>query len=386
MGVTGSTFTIIDTVAAGTGDSNHIIADQKYYRNGNQYIGSLLSLATQNLVVYDTVSHENYMSFTPSTEEGVNTYFRIPANTYTHESLYFDITDLKPANIKTGAAILGVEGTANIYEKYAMPSSISIGTTSPLVVDGEETNTLFTKERVLLNDIIFKPVSQDYANDIVYQKSIGGRMGTFSRATSAFSFVEEIKDLTTGAIVIEEKEGADGLSYEASKSNDIALDKYAFINGRLCRGTNPSLASYDAYPGPYEIILGAELPSTIETDHKIAQENFTFTLDSDIIKPDNIKYGVNILGVEGNFTKQDSNPIASQDVLINKIGYVNGETIIGAMPNRGLQSYDSKLSLQVDVAGYYEGITIDPIKFSGKNGTYIYADNESLISSIIRKG
>lgn len=56
------------------------------------------------------------------------------------------------------------------------------------------------------------------------------------------------------------------------------------------------------------------------------------TAEQNKIISSNIKYGQNILGVAGNFTKEDTKPIAAESVLFGKKGFVNGEEIIGSIP------------------------------------------------------
>ena len=53
----------------------------------------------------------------------------------------------------------------------------------------------------------------------------------------------------------------------------------------------------------------------------------------------------------------DANAIAN-DIVINKIAYVNGEKIVGTMPNNGELNYTPSVEEQTIPAGYTSGGTI----------------------------
>lgn len=60
----------------------------------------------------------------------------------------------------------------------------------------------------------------------------------------------------------------------------------------------------------------------------------TIVGDADLVAA-NIVTGKNIFNVAGTFSKESTNPIAAENVLKDKIGFVNGTKVTGTMPNNG---------------------------------------------------
>lgn len=279
LGVKGSNSAIVNTVNAMPGDNNHIISGQKYWRNGIEYNGSLLELTLTDVIQNDLI--EPITNTITAPEISGNSAIIIPANTYTHSNINFDITNLKAENIKNGIDIMGIIGNADIVDLYEGPTTFSIGTTSPILIEDEdgnftiETDSIGLKDKRLDDSLLFLPVADAYANDIVDGKSIGGLTGTFSKRSNDFiSYVAEEYDEEGNVKEVETIIEANGSVIKHSESNDIALDKYAFIAGRLVRGTNTSLVDQEEYTDDYLIELNDTTPpELLETKDKLLTDN-----------------------------------------------------------------------------------------------------------------
>ena len=93
LGVKGSNSAIVNTVNATPGNNNHIINGQKYWRNGIEYNGILQELTSTDIIQNDLINPITNTITSPVISG--NSAIIIPANTYTHSNINFDITNLK---------------------------------------------------------------------------------------------------------------------------------------------------------------------------------------------------------------------------------------------------------------------------------------------------
>lgn len=87
----------------------------------------------------------------------------------------------------------------------------------------------------------------------------------------------------------------------------------------------------------------------------------TSNIDEEI-KPENIKVGINILGVEGGYKGIDTSDatVNPNQILEGQTAYVNGQKIEGTMPNNGELTFVPSDEQQVIPSGYTEGGYINP--------------------------
>ena len=89
------------------------------------------------------------------------------------------------------------------------------------------------------------------------------------------------------------------------------------------------------------------------------------------IAAENIKDGVTILGTNGTFSKEETDPITAPYVFHGLVGFVNGEKVIGTMPEYN----GEKELLFVDTKLVNDTIIVPQnVKFPSSNSTYLYFD------------
>ena len=117
--------------------------------------------------------------------------------------------------------------------------------------------------------------------------------------------------------------------YNGATSDKVLSGNYTYDqNHNVVQGTMPNKGDLTVTPSLSDQNFGEGYYSSITVNE------VTSAIDSDI-KPENIKDGVNILGVVGTLetgldTSSD-NPITASDVALGKEGFVNGEKIIGTV-------------------------------------------------------
>ena len=109
---------------------------------------------------------------------------------------------------------------------------------------------------------------------------------------------------------------------------DIQSGKTAYVNGNRITGTMPNRGSVsktiDTVNEVYSVPNGYhDGTGTVQID----------SAEREKIISANIKSGINILGVAGNFT-DDANAVSSE-LLTGKTAYVNSQKLIGSMPDNG---------------------------------------------------
>lgn len=168
------------------------------------------------------------------------------------------------------------------------------------------------------------------------------------------------------------EEGIDTSDADAVPEN-LLFDKTAYVNGKKITGIManngevtviPSTNRQEKEKGYYETL-------TVEAVTNEIDEN---------IKPENIKKGINILGIEGNVQEgidtSDATALA-EDILNSKTAYVNGEKITGIMTDNGEVVIEPSIIQQTKDEGYYKNIIVNPVT---------NAIDENIVSSNIKKG
>jgi len=106
-------------------------------------------------------------------------------------------------------------------------------------------------------------------------------------------------------------------------------------------------------------------------------EAIKYEKDEKII-PENIKKGIRMLGIEGNFTS-DAN-ITEQEIISGKIAYAQGQRIEGTMPNNGILNYNPSDLEQNIPQGYVESGIVEAANITK---LYEYACCLDIVNSIL---
>jgi hypothetical protein len=294
-------------------------------------------------------------------DDSKQTYLTIPANTYSHNELKFNISGIKAGNIKKGINIFGIDGDAEIYDRYTGDYNIILNT--------EAFTSLPTKEKAVLEDFTFELGSAFNKNNIRMGKTLLGVNGEFTQQDGLLPYVSY--DSTAPLL---EGTYEDGSTYQYRESSHIADGHYAFIDGELIKGTNAAFV--DAYTGPTNIVLNDVMPDALQTANKVVTDDITFTPGAVLI-PENIRVGTTILGVPGSFTEYSgSTPITPESIPMNYVGYINGEQVVGEAP-----TYDS-IKLPATLSGYdlkngfYKDVQIEPLRLNAFNNVFA-ADSDA---------
>ena len=168
------------------------------------------------------------------------------------------------------------------------------------------------------------------------------------------------------AAIPEEFSSKDSNTTDATaEASEILTGKSAYVNKQKIIGSMPDNGAIHG-----EITSLSENYSVAKGYHN---GEGTVNIKSDTLISENIKSGVNILGVQGTFT---SDAIASsQDILETKTAYVNADKIVGSMPNRGaVQGFISNVSENFSIsAGYHNGLGI--VAISSEEQVKIISEN-----------
>ncbi len=106
------------------------------------------------------------------------------------------------------------------------------------------------------------------------------------------------------------------------------------------------------------------MTSLEENLNKILEEKETKLL------PENIKKGINILGIEGEDTNsniQSENPAINDDIMLGKEAYVNDTKLVGTMADNGQLNFKPSEGEQMIPEGYTSGGTIEAVDITTLN-------------------
>lgn len=163
------------------------------------------------------------------------------------------------------------------------------------------------------------------------------------------------KPLSVDFVGVDTKDGT-------ATSDKIISGYTAYVNDNKITGSIPNVGSYQG-----DIYLKDFNHTIPEGYHDGTGKVSIAQTEQNKIKAENIKFGVNILGQEGNFTA-DGTAIAS-DILKDKIAYVNGEKIVGTHSDiEGVSEEDEKLIISGNT-------TADTIEVQDGKRVEIYNEN-----------
>ena len=163
--------------------------------------------------------------------------------------------------------------------------------------------------------------------------------------------------------------------YNGATSDKVLSGNYTYDqNHNVVQGTMPNKGNLTVTPSSSDQNFGEGYYSSITVNE------VTSAVDSDI-KPENIKDGVNILGVVGTLQEglDTSDATATADDIVEgKIAYVNGQKIIGGLSEL---APDKELS-EVSIANNVENQKIRIVSYFG-NGQTMFVNPQFLATSII---
>lgn len=129
-------------------------------------------------------------------------------------------------------------------------------------------------------------------------------------------------------------------------AGDVLSGKTAWVGGSKITGTITSKAAATYTPGT--------TAQTIAAGQYLSGAQ-TIAGDTDLVAG-NIVKGKEIFGVTGTFSTEATNPITAADILVGKIGFVNGSKVTGTMANNGAVSQALNCGGSYTIpAGYHNG-------------------------------
>lgn len=163
--------------------------------------------------------------------------------------------------------------------------------------------------------------------------------------------------------------------------DNVLLNKIGYAKGQKIEGNIPSLSGNTYMPTTTDIVIPEK--NYLEGDQIIKG-------DPDLLS-ENIRYNKNIFDTNGTFT-EDGN-ITSDDVLSDKIGYAQGEKVVGNIPkyNLGDVVLDEEHAEQLIEKGYHEQSNIriqiqEKYAHPGTNELIIEPDDDHVLSRVFVDG
>lgn len=166
-----------------------------------------------------------------------------------------------------------------------------------------------------------------------------------------------------------------------TKNIKVKIKLTGSITGKLNGSTivvEPELENLEVTPSTEEQVFKSKKYGFDE----VKVNGITAEIDKDI-KPENIKAGVNILGVNGGYEGIDTSDATalSEDILQDKTAYVNNEKITGTM-----QEYDGSYTGNGEIGNEWEAIFASSIDGSlGANVTKLPSGITSIGTNAFRE-
>lgn len=182
------------------------------------------------------------------------------------------------------------------------------------------------------------PTISDQLTALIVQKNnlvdnLNTKGVTASRSEKLNTLVPKVLQINSGS-------GLD-TSDATATSNDILLDKTAYVKGSKVTGSIKSKATATYVPSTEDQIISSG---------QYLSGNQTIKGDENLLD-ENIKTGVTLFEKVGTFTSDAT--ATSSDVLLDKTAYVNGEKVTGIIPSKGKQTFTPSTENQIISSGQY---------------------------------
>ena len=182
------------------------------------------------------------------------------------------------------------------------------------------------------------PTISDQLTALIVQKNnlvdnLNSKGVTATRSEKLNTLVPKVLQINSGG-------GLDTSDANAT-SNDILLDKTAYVKGSKVTGSIKSKATATYVPSTEDQIISSG---------QYLSGNQTIKGDENLLD-ENIKTGITLFEKVGTFTSDAT--AASSDILLNKTAYVNGEKITGIIPSKDKQTFTPSTEDQIISSGQY---------------------------------
>lgn len=198
-------------------------------------------------------------------------------------------------------------------------ANIESGIDTTLGQEGAEPGDIVSGKRAYVNGLLVEGILSPNANDIKVGATIAGVTGNFTQVDSS----------------------------TAAAANNIELNKIAYVNGAQVKGSLPNNVTTLTFNSATNNTSSSAIAVQSKHSSKFicnANTNMTTSVPyANIVSAigltgSQIVTGKNVLGVPGTFSAEASKPIASDKVLKDYIGYVNGAQVKGDIGNAVLKT------------------------------------------------
>lgn len=182
------------------------------------------------------------------------------------------------------------------------------------------------------------PTISDQLTALIVQKNnlvdnLNSKGVTATRSEKLNTLVPKVLQINSG--------GGLDTSDATATSNDILLDKTAYVKGSKVTGSIKSKATATYVPSTEDQIISSG---------QYLSGNQTIKGDENLLD-ENIKTGITLFEKVGTFTSDAT--AASSDILLNKTAYVNGEKVTGVIPSKDKQTFTPSTENQIISSGQY---------------------------------
>lgn len=259
-----------------------------------------------------------------------------------------------PTNIKAGVTIFDVEGTVIegqvTTDATAVQSEILEGKTA-YISSGKVTGNMVNRGNLNI-------VPSTHSTELQAGYISGG---TVNAVTASIDPNIVPENIMRGVTILGVLGNAtiDMTDATATKA-DILAGKTAYLSDGINTGTMVNQGTQIITPS----LVNQYIPQGYHNGR-----GYVKAIDSSVdnnIKPNNIKYGVTILGVTGTLDLLDtSDATANASTILNgQTAYVNGSKVTGTMRNNGTLNYNPSTQDQAISSGYTSGGTIRAVTAS----------------------